>query len=520
MQKGYTPLLKKISEYLQHTRAGFHTPGHQQGKGCLAELRELFGTRALNMDLTEVPGLDNLQAPTGCLKDSQALAARLFGAQATFYLVNGSTVGLQAALLALNPPGGKVLIPRHAHIAVLNGLVLSGGRPVIMPVKVERKWGFPLGVSPRALSTFLSKQEESGEAVRLAVTVQPTYQGIGFNAAKVRQYFAAQGISQIVDEAHGAHLYFQDKYPLSMQREKADLVIQSTHKTLAALTQASMLHVNKEELLEPVGAALHLLQTTSPSYLLMASLDGVQAQMAGDGASLVEQALELAAFLRRELACIPGYEIFSLEQSSRFEPSSGFESFPGASFLSAGADKETDDWAQDDDCYQDPTKVLVSAAGLGLTGWELAEILREKYGVVVELADYYYVLFLITLGHSKEDVEKAIRALREIRKEHWAGGGKRAPLKNLNTACYEKPVDLVLSPRKVYYSMKEELNLHQSVGRICGAPLVIYPPGIPCLWPGQLIEKEQVEYLQWALQNGLQAQGLRPRQKLTVLRNC
>lgn len=499
MPKENTPLLKKISEYLKQTSAGFHTPGHRQGKGCLLAFRQLMGDCALTLDLTEVPGLDNLKNPDGCIRDSQALAAKLFGAVATFYLVNGSTVGLQAALLAMNSPGGKVLIPRHVHISVLNGLILSGGEPVFVPVELEKTWGIPFGASPQQFGHVLREKEARGEAVELAVTVQPTYQGIGYNASQIRRLFAEKRIAQIVDEAHGAHLFFQERYPFSLQKEQADVVIQSTHKTLTSLTQASMLHVNKAQFIEPVQTALNILQTTSPSYILMASLDSVQAQMAEKGLQLAEQVLELADFFRAKLAALPGYAVFSAAQ------------------LPAG-------W------YQDPAKVLVSAAELGWTGWELADELQKQYGIVVEMADYYYVLFLLTPGHCQEDVEKVIRALQEISKRdrgrdcrnctksrHLLSVGADSSTM-FSAELYEKPVELVMPPRKVYYNKKEEVSLAQAVGRISGAPLTVYPPGIPFLWPGQLIAKEHVEYLQWARQNRINMQGIRADEKILVCR--
>ncbi|MDD2433426.1 MAG: aminotransferase class I/II-fold pyridoxal phosphate-dependent enzyme, partial [Clostridia bacterium] len=243
-----SPLLKKISEYLKQSYFGFHTPGHQQGKGCGKVFQQYVQHALLKMDLTELPGLDNLRNPSGCLKESQSLAASLFGAVETFYLVNGSTVGLQAALLALNSPGGKVVIPRHAHISALNGLILSGGIPLIAPVRIEKTWGLPLGVSPEKLASLLRQEEH----VELVLTVQPTYQGLGVAATLLNDVVKEKGVPHVVDEAHGAHLFFQKRVPLSLQKEQADIVIQSTHKTLAALTQASMLHVNNKRFVTPV----------------------------------------------------------------------------------------------------------------------------------------------------------------------------------------------------------------------------------------------------------------------------
>lgn len=473
------PLLKEISEYLQHKYLGFHTPGHQQGKGSEKSFSQLFQQSFLKMDLTELPGLDNLKNPRGCLRESQSLAANLFGAVETFYLVNGSTVGLQAALLALNSPGGKVIIPRHAHLSVLNGLVLSGGSPLLVPVHLEKTWGIPWGVSPEKLTFWLEKEED----VDLVLTVQPTYQGVGFAAGSINKLVKEKGVSHVVDEAHGAHLFFQECLPLSLQKEHADVVVQSTHKTLSALTQASMLHVNNNQLVAPVRAALNILQTTSPSYLLLASLDSVQSQMRFRGPSLVDRVLELADLLRKEIRKIPGYRVFPEEKLP-----------PG--------------W------YYDPAKVLVSAAPLGLTGWELAELLKEKQGIVVEMCDYFSVLFLITLGHTYEDIKKVRSALWKIRREK-----RKKPLSACAyPACiYEQPLHLVLTPREVYYNRKEAKKITEVEGRICGEALTVYPPGIPCLWPGQLIEKEHVEYLKWVLGNNLELQGVSENGEITIV---
>ena len=493
------PLLEEISEYFKHNFLGFHTPGHQQGKGSERYFQQLLQQGLLRMDLTEVPGLDNLHNPCGCLRQSQRLAADLFGARDTFYLVNGSTVGLQAALLALNRPQGKVIIPRHAHISILNGLILSGGVPIIAPVQMEKTWGIPLGVSPEKLSLLLEKEvseatiqrnQDGAEkvtgktAVDLVLTVNPTYQGVGYTAGVINKLIKEKGLLHLVDEAHGGHLFFQEELPLSLQKEQADVVIQSTHKTLSALTQASMLHVNAEKLRAPLREALHILQTTSPSYLLIASLDSLQAQMRAEGTVLVDKTLDLAYLLRKEINELPGFRVFPDEP------------------LPAG-------W------HNDPTKVLVSAARLGLTGWELADLLREKHGIVVEMSDYYSVLFLVTLGHSSADITSVGLALREIRREN-----RRKALVSLAlpVSFYEEPLHLLLTPREVYYNKKEAVKFDEAAGRICGGALTIYPPGIPCLWPGQVIEPEHLEYVRWALRQKLRVQGVSADEKITVLK--
>ncbi len=472
------PLLETIKRYGEKSYTGFHTPGHQQGKSVYTGFKEL-AKEIFKMDLTELPGLDNLKKPAGCIKAAQELAAKLFGSQETFFLVNGSTVGLQACLLAF-APGKRVIIPRNAHISVVNGLVLSGGVPLVAPVVIDKEWGIPLGVEGESIVNFLVQYPD----VEAFVGVQPTYEGFGCNINQWVDFFRKKKVVFIADEAHGAHLYFQDNLPLSAQRAKADLVIQSTHKTLGALTQASMLHVNNSKLAAGVGAALNVLQTTSPSYLLMASLDSVQAQMSQEGKVLIKRTWEMAEELRSNLRKLPGFRLIDEEVNPAW--------------------------------YHDPTKILLSSRELGMTGWELARILQEDYGIVVELASYYYVLFLLTIGHELQDTRKIVTALKEMVPRY----GKTRAL-----TPWEHPgkilageIELQLTPRQVYWAPKEDLPLREALGRIAGVPLTVYPPGIPLIWPGQVISKDLLGYLEWVIKNKFPVQGLTADDKIPVVR--
>lgn len=472
------PLVEQIKKYIEQSYTGFHTPGHRQGKGIYAGFREL-AQDICKMDLTELPGLDNLKNPTECIKTAQELAAKLFESEKTFFLVNGSTVGLQAALLTLFP-GKRVIVPRNAHISVVNGLVLSGSVPLVAPVVSDTEWGIPLGMADESITHLLLEYPD----VEAVVSVQPTYEGFGCNIYEWVDFLRRKKVLSIVDEAHGAHLYFQDVLPLSAQRAKADIVIQSTHKTLGALTQASMLHVNEAKLIAGVAAALNILQTTSPSYLLMASLDSVQAQMFQEGKALVQRTWEMALELRAALRKLPGLRLIDEEVASAW--------------------------------YHDPTKILLSGRELGLTGWELARILQEEHGIIVELASYYYVLLLLTIGHEPEDTSKLITALKKLARKYG---------KTHNLAPWQHPGEIItgkialhLTPRQVFWAPKEELPLKKALGRIAAVPLTVYPPGIPLIWPGQAIGEDALSYLEWVIGNNFPVQGLTPNLKITVVK--
>lgn len=464
-----TPLIAKIFEYIDGRRVGFHTPGHRQGRGMSPALKKLLGSSFLKGDLTEVPGLDNLRYPRECLRESQGLAAAIFGARRTFFLVNGSTVGIQAAILGLNRQGGKVLVPRNAHVSVVNGLILSGGQPVLVPAAVEPRWGIALGLEPSAVEEAVDRTR----GLELAVFTNPNYQGIGLEPKIIKQAIGRSPIPLICDEAHGAHLFFLNEPALSAQRDQFDVVVQSTHKTLGALTQAAMLHINSQRLISPVREALETLQTTSPSYLLLASLDAAQAQMGYEGVRLAAKGRDLAETLKRKIRRLGDYRLLEDELSGLW--------------------------------LFDPCKIALSAAPLGLTGWELAEILADKYGIIIELSDYYYCLILITHGHSKGDIQRLLAALAEIRRDF-----RRKPLSRLDIPAdlYSSTDQVVLSPRQVYQTPKEIVPWNSAKGRLAGRALTVYPPGIPLVWPGQEISREHLEYLEWAVNNRLTVHGL------------
>ena len=474
-----TPLFDKIANHISLGMTGFHTPGHQQGHGCSEEFNEEIREFLLKMDLTELSGLDNLKYPVGCIKEAQTLAARVFDARQTFFLVNGSTVGLQAAILALNRPQGKAIVSRQALISILNAFVLSGGYPVIAPVMVDYEWGIALGTRAEKLMPIIEKNPDA----QAVILTQPSYHGVAVDFAQMMRITTQKGIPLIADEAHGSHLYFQDMLPISAQKHKADIVVQSTHKTLGALTQASMLHVNTEKWIKPVRRALDILQTTSPSYLLMASLDCVQSQMHKEGNALLEKTFELAQKLCASIRNLSGYRIF--------------------------ADELDAPW------YSDPTKLVISATGIGLTGWELAAILRQRYSIEVELSDYFFVLIVLTIGHSSEDITRLSKALEHIcideRKKAKEALSRPASL-------YEDEVRLCLTPRQVFETQSEETLLAESAGRIAGEPLTVYPPGIPLVWPGQIIERQHLDYLHWAARHGFKIQGVSAGNLLTVLK--
>lgn len=457
-----TPLFTAMQRYLRRQPAVFHVPGHKQGRAAPPALRRWLGAGALQLDLTEAPGLDDLHAPSGVIAEAQALAAAAFGAARSFFLVGGTTAGIHAMLLAALRPGEAVLVPRHAHRSVHGGLILAGARPVWLPPAYDPDLAIPLGVPPEAVAQALDRHPEA----RALVVVHPTYHGIPAAIHPLVQLAHDRGLPVLVDEAHGAHFAFHPDLPPSALAAGADAVAQSLHKTGGSLTQSSLLHLGYGCRLDPdrVQAALRLVQSTSPSYLLMASLDLARRELALRGRRLWDRALALAAAAREALARVPGVRVVD---------------YPG----------------------MDPTRLILDVRGRGLTGYEAAEQLWRQ-GVAVELAGHGYLLAILSPGDGRESLGRLVAAVRRLRpsRRRKAGAGVGPP------GLPPWP-EVVLTPREAALGRQEAVPLSRSEGRIAAELVAPYPPGIPVLAPGERITPAVLAYLEECLRTGQHLQG-------------
>lgn len=465
------PILSELQSRADRGTFGFHMPGHQGGRGLWTPFRNMLRRLGPRMDLTELPGLDNLASASGCIAESQKQMASVAGAFKTFYLVNGATAGLQASLMASNHPGGRVLMPAHAHMSLFNGLILTGGRLVMLPVAVDPVWGIPLGTSGQI---FKGDPRLNGEVL---VTVHPTYHGVMADLEVQKNWVSEHpDTAWLVDEAHGAHLpYLDPSAGGSALSFGADMVVQSTHKMAGALTQTALLHCSKAVWQQPLQQALNILQTSSPSYLFLGALDAFQAQLQEDGREGLRKARQLALALAEEIRSLGGYRLWQDE-------------------LPAG-------WRTD------PCKITLDAGDLGLTGFELSRRLREAYHMDVELAAGGHVLLLVTMGHRPKDIVRLVSALKEIR--------DRTPLEPKAPQPKEgwgaQPagwIETEYTPRQVFFSPKRTVPLKAAAGCIAAAAVVPYPPGIPQWVPGMVIRREAVDRLEAWLAEGEACVGL------------
>ena len=473
------PIYETLTNYVGSGIYGFHTPGHKGGRFAAPELTELVGRSGLALDLPAMTATDNSFHPTGCVRDAQALAADLFGAGATFYLTAGSTLGVATSLLAAVPAGATVVLPRNIHRSVVAGLVLSGGLPRFVQHDVLADCG-ALGVSAESLKKAL-EEEPLPAAVLLT---RPSYYGLARELKEVADVCHARGVPLIIDEAHGGHFcLIPESAPLSALACGADLAIQSCHKTLGSLVGSAQLHVGRNSLVsaDQVQHALNFLQTTSPSYLLLASLDVMRRWLAREGRGLFASAVEDARTLADEIDAIPGLRVFRAANDARLAHHG-----------------------------QDPLRMVVNVTGTGWTGYEVERYLRTEFRIEDEMADQFSVIYILSPG---DDVGARGRLLAGLR---GVGGapktGARTPRlardpstlnPQLSTHVLQPPIPpLAMAPRDAALARQTMIPREAAAGRTCAEMVMFYPPGIPLLMPGEVVTQATLDVCQQLLAAG------------------
>lgn len=470
-----TPLLSAMNHYVAEGPIPFHTPGHKQGKGMHPRLESILGRDALALDLALMAELDDLHEPHGCIKAAQDLAAELYGADHSFFVLNGTTGGIYAMILTIAGPRDKIIVPRNAHRSIIGGIILSGAVPVFMNPEVDLELGLAMGVTPETVEQALHEHPDA----KGVLIINPTYYGVATDLKRIVEIVHMHNIPVVVDEAHGPHLHFCDKLPLQALDAGADICAQSSHKIIGAMTQASMVHCREGLINVPrLKAMLQLTQSTSPNYILMASLDVARMQMATEGATLVNRAVELSQWIRTEINKIPGLYCFGEEKLGN----------PGVFSL-------------------DPTKITVTVKDLGLKGADAERILRHEYKVQVELSDMYNVLFLITIGDGEAEAKAIVESLKDMAVKH-AGSRSFCLLEDLYaTIRYPEVPEQALSPRRALFGNTRTVPFQEAAGKICAEIITFYPPGIPLLCPGERISLDVIDYCRRLQEAGLHISG-------------
>jgi arginine decarboxylase len=474
------PYFQVLLDYVDAGVIPFHTPGHKQGLGMERAFRDFVGDNVLAIDLTQIRGLDDLLQPEGPLVEAQALAADAFGAEQTFFLINGSTSGNQCMMMAAVNPGEKIALPRNSHKSAMGGLIMSGGFPVWMKAEVDEALHMDHTVTPETVRATLQANPD----VKAVYVVSPTYYGVAADLESIAAIAHEHGVPLLVDEAWGPHFHFHPALPMSAMLAGADVCINSTHKMLGSLSQTAMLHVQGSRIrLDRLKAVYKLFLSTSPNLVLVASLDVARRQMALEGPALLSRTIELANQARRRLNAIPHVYCFGEELEGR----------PGVFDL-------------------DPTKVTITVKDLGYTGYEAEEILRRRYNVQCELADLFNCLALFTIGTTQDATDELIYAVRELSREDrpvdiFSPSGVLERRLKAGTYKLPAPPPIRIAPREAFLAPTAQVNFKRSAGRICAEVITPYPPGIPVISPGEEITKEIIDYLTLELKAGVRMQG-------------
>lgn len=482
-----TPLLDAIGELIESKPAYFRIPGHRLERGISSRWTDKVGERIFAYDVTETPYTDDLHQPQGAIAEAQELLKELYHADDSFFLVNGSTCGNEVMILAGALEGQELMLARNAHKSAMMGLTISGAVPVYVGSKVLDGWGIQGGISPDDVEQCFRAHPDC----KALFLVSPSYYGVTSDLQKIAQICHNHDALLLVDEAHGGHVYFHEELPQGALEAGADMCVQSMHKVTGALTQSSVLHVRSDRVdMDRVRAALHIVQSTSPNYLLMTSLDCARYELALHGREMMQQALALADYARAQLRTISGFSCMGGEVA-------------GSAQIAA----------------VDKTRLVITAKTLGLTGFALEEWLFEKYAVNMELSDYENVLAIITYANTKEDIDRLIAACRQISEELRSGAQviKEGWSAKDNPPLPQAP-EQVMTPREAFFAPKERIPWTQAAGRIAAGLVAPYPPGIPVLYAGERISQEIWDYIERFRMDGRHMHGVE-NGELTVIKD-
>jgi arginine decarboxylase len=456
-------ILNSLNKIVKKDITSFHVPGHKKGSiyerlGYKDVVSNLYA-----MDTTEIPGTDNLHNPEDVIKISQDNASNTFGSDYTFYLVNGSTCGIQSAIMSVCNPKEKLIANRDCHQSIINACILGDIEPVYINPNIDLGYGISIGYT---LNDIKDVVENNLDAKGVLLTY-PSYFGTTYDLKSIADYIHSKGMILIIDEAHGSHLDLSDKLPNSALKLGADVVIHSIHKTLPSFTQSSMMHIKGDKVnIEKIRSYLRILQSSSPSYMLLSSLELAVEIYKNNGKNLMEELIYNIIDLNKFIKKLDNIKVY--EQND-----------------------------------QDITKIYILTKDLGITGYELEDILRNKYKIQVELSNYYGVLLISSIGNTANDFDKLKNALSEIDK-----------LKKDNelskTIKYPSMLSKkLMSPRDAFYSKKVDININKSIGKICGEYIIPYPPGVSLISPGEEINKEAIDYVLYCKKLGMAVNGVK-----------
>lgn len=458
-------LYEKLEAYGKSDYYPFHMPGHKRN------IERLEAGNPYEIDITEIDGFDNLHHAEEILKEEMERASRLFGAEETYFLVNGSSCGLLAAVSACTRHGDGILVARNCHKSVYNGIFINELKPVYLYPQTDEKFGINLGILPEDVDNLLERNPQ----IKTVVIVSPTYEGVVSDIKKIAEIVHRHGGILIVDEAHGAHFPFHKAFPESAVRLGADIVIQSIHKTLPAFTQTALAHVQGARVdKNRFQQFLTIFQSSSPSYVLMAGISRCM--------RILEEEKE------------PLFEAYVKELTGFYEKAAGLKHILVPDRLPG--------WERD------LSKLLISVKNISMTGSELYDILLHRYHLQMEMAQDSFVLAMTSVFDTKEGFERLFLALEEIDRE--LDRTKEKEVSRKKEAYRENGTERkqVCSIYEASLREKKKIPLEVSEGKTAGDYVFLYPPGIPLLCPGERIDRECLSLIAYYRSTGLRVHGI------------
>ncbi|WP_343247536.1 aminotransferase class I/II-fold pyridoxal phosphate-dependent enzyme [Diplocloster hominis] len=464
-------LYTRLKDYGGSDFYGFHMPGHK--RQMLYPFENPMG-----IDITEIDGFDNLHHAEGILKEAQGRAAQLYGSSETHFLVNGSTAGLLSAISGCTARGGKIIMARNCHKAVYHAAFLNELEVIYWMPGIDPVYGVNCGLPVDNLKKLLEENPET----QAVVMTSPTYDGVVSNVDKVVEIVHKCGIPLIVDEAHGAHFGFDRRFPGNSVGKGADVVIHSLHKTLPSMTQTALIHLNGVFAdREKIRRYLAIYQTSSPSYVLMSSIDSCISLLAQKREELFDSFYHKLSAVRDQLGDMKKLHLYTKEDAMK----------------RGGEDL-------------DPSKLLITTAGTNLNGKELSSLLRERYHLEMEMEAPGYVLALTSIADTKEGFQRLVQALMEIDRQCEEERKYRC-VEDVRNTSDEFPCvnETAMSIWQAERYRKKSVPLMESSGHVSGEFVYKYPPGIPLIAPGEVISNEVLELVSLAKKQGINVQGMK-----------
>ncbi len=440
-----------VKKFKKEKKTLFTTPTHSQGAFIVPENKKYLGKKIFKRDYSEIDGFDNLSNPTGEILEAEMRASEIYGSIFSFFLVNGSTSGIIASMLAVLKKNDKVIVARNSHKAIYNGLVLTGAKPVWLMPEYKTEWDVfePLEYE------YIKATIESNPDAKAIILTNPSYEGIAISDIKaILKYTKEKGLITIIDEAHGALWNYTDRLMTPSIRYSADITIQSLHKTAGALNPSAIMHLSKNSNIKKQNLqnALNLITTTSPSYPILLNIENTIEFLASDAGRLkINKLIERIDNFKASLAKYKNIHIYSENN--------------------------------------DKTKLLVKIDNL--TGYKLSEILSEKYNIEDEMATSKAVLFLTGIGTKKLKLTKLKYALINISKTAIEN---ETPVIQFKKQELPDPITK-MTPSEAFIKESKKISKEESVGMIAKELIIQYPPGIPIVVPGEVIQKEHLKFL-------------------------